>query len=203
MFKDYFSFALGTISHRKTRSWLTMVGIFIGIAAVVALISLGQGFKQAINKEFERLGTDKLFITSKSGFGAPGTNAAIELTTDDKKIVKKVSGIENVAGTVFVNSKVEFEDNVGFYLIHSFPKGEERKLEAEVCNQGVAFKRLTPVENPRACQYRNQESSCYPVRTRQAIIEKLQRLEKVESKRRAREEKRQFRQLELSLVNRV
>ena len=134
MFKDYFSFALGTISHRKTRSWLTMIGIFIGIAAVVALISLGQGFKQAINKEFERLGTDKLFITSKSGFGAPGTNAAIELTTDDKKIVKKVSGIENVAGTVFVNSKVEFEENVGFYLIHSFPKGEERKLEAEVHN---------------------------------------------------------------------
>lgn len=134
MFKDYFSFAIGTISHRKIRSWLTMIGIFIGIAAVVALISLGQGFKQAVNKEFERLGTDKLFITAKSRFGAPGTNAAIELTEDDMKVVKKVSGIDNIAGTVFVNSKVEFEDNVGFYLIHSFPEGEERRLEAEVHN---------------------------------------------------------------------
>ncbi|HLC57212.1 MAG TPA: hypothetical protein VJH95_01430 [Candidatus Nanoarchaeia archaeon] len=95
-------------------------------------------------------------------------------------------------------------DECEYYLQIRYPGYyPPRKLEAEVCNQGVAFKRLTPVENPRACQYRNQESSCYPVRTRQAIIEKLQRLEKVEAKRRAKEEKRQFRQLELSLVNRV
>ncbi len=133
MFKDYFSFALGTISHRKTRSWLTMIGIFIGIAAVVALISLGQGFKQAINREFEKLGTDKLFILPKSGFGSAGiSNAAIELTKEDVKVVKKVSGVENANGVVFANSKVEFGNNVGFFLMHSFPKGREKELEAEV-----------------------------------------------------------------------
>ena len=89
MITDYLKFAFGTISHRKMRSWLTMIGIFIGIAAVVALISLGQGFKEAINREFEKIGTDKLFVTAKSGFGAPGTNAAVELAKDDMKVVKK------------------------------------------------------------------------------------------------------------------
>ncbi len=131
MIKDYFKFAFDTISHRKLRSWLTMIGIFIGIAAVVALISLGQGFKQAINREFEKIGTDKLFVTAKGGFGPPGTNPVIKLTEDDLKIVKKVSGIENVAGFVLANSKVEFEDNIGFFAIQGIPEGDERKLLAE------------------------------------------------------------------------
>ena len=128
MFRDYFKFAFDTLSHRKMRSWLTMIGIFIGIAAVVALISLGQGFKEAINREFEKIGTNKLFITAKSGFGAPGTNAVVKLTKDDMKVVKKVSGVENVAGIVLANSKVEFGKNVGFFPIIGLPKGDERKL---------------------------------------------------------------------------
>ena len=132
MFKDYFSFALGTISHRKTRSWLTMVGIFIGIAAVVALISLGKGFEEAINREFEKIGTDKLIILPKTGVGAPGTNAVAELTEDDLDIVKRVSGIENTAGFVFANSKVEFDDNIGFFFIIGLPEGDERDLVAEL-----------------------------------------------------------------------
>ena len=137
MLKDYFKFAIGTLSHRKLRSWLTMIGIFIGIAAVVGLISLGQGFKQAINKEFEKIGTDKLFVTAKSGFGAPGTNAVVKLTKDDLKVVKKATGIESVAGFLLANSKVEFEDNVGFFAIQSIPEGEGRKLLAETQSLNV------------------------------------------------------------------
>ena len=132
MIKDYFKFAFDTISHRKLRSWLTMIGIFIGIAAVVALISLGQGFKQAINREFEKIGTDKLFITAKSGFGAPGLNPVVELTEDDLKVIKKVSGIENVAGFIFENSEVKFEDEIGFFPIQGIPEDKERILFEEV-----------------------------------------------------------------------
>ena len=137
MLKDYFKFALGTISHRKMRSWLTMIGIFIGIAAVVALISLGQGFKEAINKEFEKIGTDKLIITAKNGFGPPGTNAVVRLTKDDLKVVKKVSGIESTAAFVLENSKAEFGDNIGFFQIQSVPSGDGRRLVAETQNLEV------------------------------------------------------------------
>ena len=131
MIKEYFKFAFSTIIHRKLRSWLTMVGIFIGIASVVALISLGQGFKQAIHKEFNKIGTDKLFVTAKNGFGPPGTNPVVKLTKDDLKAVKKVSGIENVAGFILANSKVEFANHIGFFPIQSIPEGDERKLLAE------------------------------------------------------------------------
>ena len=70
--KDFFILALSNLRRRKLRSWLTMIGIFIGIAAVVALMSLGQGLQNYINEEFEKLGSDKIIIQSK-GMGPPGT----------------------------------------------------------------------------------------------------------------------------------
>jgi putative ABC transport system permease protein len=62
MIKDYFKMAVSSILHRRLRSWLTMLGIFIGIAAVVALISLGQGLQGAINDQFAKMGKDKIII---------------------------------------------------------------------------------------------------------------------------------------------
>ena len=53
MIKDYFVLTFRTITHRKLRSWLTMLGIFIGIAAIVSLITLGQGLENAIEKQFQ------------------------------------------------------------------------------------------------------------------------------------------------------
>ena len=52
MIKDYFVLALRNLTKRKLRSWLTMIGIFIGIAALVALVSLGEGLRGAILGQF-------------------------------------------------------------------------------------------------------------------------------------------------------
>jgi len=60
--RDYFFYAAKNLLKRKLRTWLTMIGIFIGIAAVVSLISLGQGMRNAILGQFETLGTDKLTV---------------------------------------------------------------------------------------------------------------------------------------------
>jgi len=54
MITDFFRLAVKSIRHRKMRSWLTMIGIFIGIAAVVSLISLGDGMRAAINDQFPK-----------------------------------------------------------------------------------------------------------------------------------------------------
>ena len=62
MLRDYFFYAAKNLLKRKLRTWLTMIGIFIGIAAVVSLISLGQGMRNAILGQFETLGTDKLTV---------------------------------------------------------------------------------------------------------------------------------------------
>ena len=62
MIEDYFRFAIGNIRSKGIRSWLTMAGIFIGIAAIVSLISLGEGMQAAIYEQFELLGFDVVYV---------------------------------------------------------------------------------------------------------------------------------------------
>ena len=52
MIKDYINIPWKEIKRKKMRSWLTLIGIFIGIAAIVSLITLGQGLETAIEQQF-------------------------------------------------------------------------------------------------------------------------------------------------------
>ncbi len=73
MIKDYFSLSFGNIKTKGLRSWLTVLGIFIGIAAVVSLISLGAGLKMAVLGQFGGLAVDVLDVQNKGvGFAPPG-----------------------------------------------------------------------------------------------------------------------------------
>ncbi len=99
-----------------------MIGIFIGIASVVGLISLGQGLQEAINDQFALIGGDKLFITPKdAGFGPPGFTSAGKLTKDDINTVEKVSGVDAVAGRLFNALQIEFNDKISAQFVASIP----------------------------------------------------------------------------------
>jgi len=79
------------------RSWLTILGIFIGIAVVVSLISLGAGLETAVMGQFGSLSVDKLTIQNKgTGFGPPGSTVVEKLTEEDSKIISGVDGVEIV-----------------------------------------------------------------------------------------------------------
>ena len=136
MIKDYLKVGISNLLHRKLRSWLTMIGIFIGIAAVVGLISLGQGMKEAIGNIFLNIGSDKLVISAKSGFefaGPPGSSAASNLTTHDMDVIKRVKGVEKVGARLIKPVKLEFNKEVKFYFAASMPDDEDgRKLITEV-----------------------------------------------------------------------
>ncbi|MFA5084557.1 MAG: ABC transporter permease, partial [Candidatus Paceibacterota bacterium] len=99
MISDYFKLAFKNLKSRKTRSFLTVLGIFIGIMAVVALISIGQGMQNAINEQFESLGKDKIIVMS-GVMGPPGsaTSKSLMLTENDLEAIQKTRGIENVIG---------------------------------------------------------------------------------------------------------
>jgi len=112
--KDYFFLAFNNLKRRKLRSWLTMVGIFIGIAAVVALISLGQGLQNAIEEQFEQLGSDKIIIQPK-GMGPPGSAAgsSLILTSKDLKVIENVRGVEWASGYLIKQGQAKFKDETG------------------------------------------------------------------------------------------
>jgi len=108
--KDHFLLAFSNLKRRGLRSWLTMIGIFIGIAAVVGLISLGQGLQAGINQQFEELGKNTIIIQSKT-LGPPGsaTSEKLILTTKDLDTIKSVRGVADAVGVLIKTSLLEFK----------------------------------------------------------------------------------------------
>ena len=142
MIKDYFIFSIKNLRNRKLRSWLTMIGIIIGITAVVSLISMGQGLKTAISLQFGDLGTDKLAVQASGGFGPPGTAVVKPLTKDNLEKVKKVSGVKIAAGRLIRPAKIEHDNHATFSYVGSMPDREARKLIQEAQNLEAESGRL-------------------------------------------------------------
>lgn len=144
MLKDFFKLAYRSAKKRKVRSWLTMLGIFIGIAAVVSLISLSQGLQEAIAQQFVSLGSDKIIIQGvSSGFGPPGTGVEVPITTDDEEVIEKVKGIDLALGRLIRSLRVEFKEEVVYSYIVTIPDdNEEIKLAIEANNYNIEQGRL-------------------------------------------------------------
>ena len=134
MIKDYIAIVIGSLKHRKLRAWLTMLGIFVGIAAVVSLISLGQGLQEAINEEFEKMGTNKIMVEPGGlSFGMPGAGFASEkLTDDDVKVIERVKGVDLVGKLISKSSKVEFSDDVKYTFVSGMPTDKTRRIIEEM-----------------------------------------------------------------------
>ncbi len=144
MILDYFKMAWGNLLHRKTRSYLTMIGIFIGIAAVVSLVSLGNGLKNAINEQLESIGGDKLFITPKGGSvgGSVSEDSAAPLKDSDVRVIKSVRGIKQVAALQMGIARIEFKDTQIVYFAYGMPLDDTRKFVNEVFRIKVLEGRL-------------------------------------------------------------
>ena len=93
--RDFLGIAVRGLLHRKKRSWLTIIGILIGITAVVALVSLGTSMQLAVKRSFEELGYDVMMIIPGElggGFGGP-TSFRTSFEID----VEALSDVEGVA----------------------------------------------------------------------------------------------------------
>ncbi|MDP1695878.1 MAG: ABC transporter permease [archaeon] len=125
MIRDYFKFSYESIKKRKLRSYLTMVGIFIGIAAVISLISLGEGLQVAIEQQFKAVGTDKIIISPGSGIGPPGS-AVVKLNEHDEKIVERARGVLSVVGISFSFIDINFKNEVKYSSVLGFPLDSDK-----------------------------------------------------------------------------
>ena len=78
-FGQYFSEALTSLLSSKLRSGLTILGIVIGVASVIAMLAVGRGAQASIDKSIQSIGTNLLFISG----GAQGVTHAAPLTSAD------------------------------------------------------------------------------------------------------------------------
>src|SRR5918998_5638582 len=86
--------AFRALMRNKSRAALTMLGIIIGVSAVIAMVSIGQGAQASVQSQIEGMGTNLLFVSAgaqnaggvRSGTGDTGTNT---LTVEDLQAIKR------------------------------------------------------------------------------------------------------------------
>jgi macrolide transport system ATP-binding/permease protein len=103
-----------TLASNKVRTGLSMLGILIGVAAVIAMLAIGHGAQEAIEAQLSSLGSNLLVVqpgASRAGGVAQTTGSAIRLTTEDaSEIASSIAGVLAVAPAVNGRGQVIYTD---------------------------------------------------------------------------------------------
>jgi macrolide transport system ATP-binding/permease protein len=95
------SAAVQAIARNKLRSALTMLGVFIGVAALIAMVAVGQGANAAVRQQIERLGTNLLVVlpgATTAGGVRGGFGSASSLTVADADAIRRAGGAVGAVG---------------------------------------------------------------------------------------------------------
>jgi len=122
MLKKLLLLAFKGISHRQMRSWLTIVGVVIGIMLVVIILSLSSGLQIAVSNQLQRFGSSLMFIL-------PGENTnpvmsfigGQKFKENDIEKLEKIPGVEHVVPTDVVAENIEYYGEEKTALIHGSP----------------------------------------------------------------------------------
>jgi putative ABC transport system permease protein len=169
-FMNTFRLALRALARNKMRSALTMLGIIIGVGAVIAVVSIGQGAQYMVQQGIQAMGTNVVFVAA--GSGRPGGirvgyGGVKTLTIDDMKaILREIPLIKEAAPSVSSRRQVIYGNQnwstsvtgttPNFFEIRNWSiqagsvfSDEEVDLAANVCVIGTTVaKNLFLDENP-------------------------------------------------------
>ena len=111
LIKDFIRLTGTSVLAHKLRSFLTMLGISVGISAVVLLTSIGEGLYQFVLSEFSQFGTNLIAVNpgkvSTHGMSMGAFGSVRPLTIEDAEALKKLSSAESVVPVVQGNAEVE------------------------------------------------------------------------------------------------
>ncbi len=113
MLKELVTISVQNIFKRKLRSFLTLLGVVIGVAAIIGMVGAVQGISQMITGQVEKFQSDVITILpgqlkfNFASFG--GAQKTAQLTDKDVNEIKKVPGVEIVGGVISKRMTVEFE----------------------------------------------------------------------------------------------
>jgi putative ABC transport system permease protein len=116
--------AFKSLMANKLRSMLAMLGIIIGVAAVIAMLAIGTGAKQQILDRISAMGTNLLIIRpSPRGYGGVMNGMNVNLTDDDARaVLQKVDHIHSLAPVVGRNYQVKYlNQNTNTQILGSTP----------------------------------------------------------------------------------
>lgn len=108
--KDYFVQAIKSLLSNKTRSFLSILGILVGVSSLIAMLALGQGAQQEVKKNLSNLGSNILMVRTfafRGGIALSG-GGNIQLDLNDFENIKKIPNIKTVVAYVNGNAQVVY-----------------------------------------------------------------------------------------------
>jgi putative ABC transport system permease protein len=160
--------ALRALRANKLRSILTMLGIIIGVSAVISLLSIGQGVENFINGQFNALGTNLVFVFPKlsSSQGAQFTAQFANQTTLTQNDVRALSDPALVPDITNVSAQIRLD---------ALARYAEAKLTTSVRGVNPAFfpQRGLNVREGRAIEDEDVQSSARVAVIGQTIVDEL------------------------------
>lgn len=140
-----FKIAMDAIKHAKWRSFFTMLGVIIGVASVVTIVSIGEGVKSQVSNEIDRRGPDLITVrpgkvaeTDESGRvnGASIFSSLVNapLSESDLKVVSETPNVDYAVPISYLSGvpragKVEMPRAVVFGTSSDLPKALNQKVE--------------------------------------------------------------------------
>ena len=107
----YIELGLGSVKSHRLRSFLSMLGVAIGIAAVILLTSIGEGTRRYLLSEFTQFGTNLLAINPGKieTLGIPGVfgGTTHKLTLDDAEAIRRLPDVQQVLPMAMAQARVE------------------------------------------------------------------------------------------------
>lgn len=139
-----FKLSFNMLLHSKLRSWLTVLGIVIGVAAVVAIISIGQGLQQSVQSQISGLGQDIITINAGSGraFGAGeggASSVSQPLSLKDIQTLRLVQGVYEINGIVSGRAIIYYNSQNTSASIEGFNTGYFKDFVTTSLDSGRVF----------------------------------------------------------------
>ena len=106
MFRESISMALDNIRNNKVRSFLTLLGIMIGVMAVITLITTVSGVTGSITSSFSSMGVGTLTVR------VSGSDSKTGVTPEDLQVITNLDSVDGVSPTVNLNGRVSYGKNV-------------------------------------------------------------------------------------------
>ncbi len=121
MIKDYFLVAIKSISNRKLRALLTVLGVIISITAIVSLILLGEGLKGSINEQFESMGTNTIYVMP-GGMMMGNVPTIGLLSTDDVEYLEAMPYFKQITPMASKPAeRIEYKNMAEYITISAIP----------------------------------------------------------------------------------
>ena len=106
MFRESIAMALDNIRSNKVRSFLTLLGIMIGVMAVITLISTVSGVSGTISSSFSDMGVGTLTVS------VTGSDLKTGMTPEDLQVITELENVDGVVPSISLNGRVSYGNNV-------------------------------------------------------------------------------------------